>query len=130
MECPICTCEFNGTSQKPLLCKCGNSICEECVTLIVVKGGNNFTCPLCKYSVKGYKESALGINKALETLILELEALRVPFKERSVLTEKLILKNQETQFCEETNIKTYNEFISVYGVLTFAFAFLPWVNCI
>lgn len=98
------------------------------MNLIVNKAGNTYTCPLCKYTIKNYKDSKLAINKALETLILELEVLRFPIKECGMLTDRLIVKNQETQFCEEPNMRTYNELVSVYGVVVFAFAFLPWVS--
>jgi hypothetical protein len=127
MECPICTFEFDAKTRKPLICICGNSICEECVTLIVVKSGNNFVCPLCKYTLKNIKDLGLGVNKTLLKLVLDLEALQFPLRESSMLTEKLITKDIETQFSPEFGVKKYNEYINVYGVFGFALLFLPWV---
>jgi len=127
MECPICTYEFNAKHRKPLMCVCGNSICEECVSLIVVKNGNSFICPLCKHSLFNLKDLGLSVNKSLLKLVLELEALEFPFKESSMLTEKLITRYRETQFNPELSAKRYNEYVNVYGILMFALLFLPWV---
>jgi hypothetical protein len=128
MECPICISEFDNESKKPLLCTCGNSICEDCVNLMVLKGANTFTCPLCKFTVKSYKDHSLQKNSHLQTLVDRLDILRFPVREKQCLTERLIYREAGSQYEETSKKSSYSEFLSVFGISLFAVVFLPWVR--
>ena len=128
MECPICISDYDSKEKRPLLCRCGNSMCEECVKLMVMKGLNTFTCPLCKQIIKGYKENSLPLNTHLQKLTDRLDILRFPVRDKNTLTEVLIQRDVGCQY--ETNIihKKYNEYLTVAGISIWAIVFLPWVK--
>jgi hypothetical protein len=127
MECPICTYNFDNKKRQPLICKCGNSICEECVTLISTRSNGAFLCPLCKYTIKDYFNNKLPYNKPISQLVIELDSINNPFKEASALTDPLILQNVETQYTEPYKANEFNEFITVLGLLILFGAIFPWV---
>jgi rubredoxin len=127
MECPICTFEFDSEKRKPKLCRCGNSICEECVLLIVSRNQNTFICPLCKFHLNDYRKNTLTPNNALQALMMDLDALKNPIKDKSTLTEALICKTQEIQANESMAIGEFNEYVTVFGIIAMLVLFMPWV---
>ena len=127
MECPICTFEFDTEKRKPLLCKCGNSLCLECISLLVAKYNNTYTCPLCKFIQNNYKKSPLPENKSIQKLILKLDSLRSPTKEKGSLTDPLILHESDTQTLPNKIPEDFNEFITITGIFILLCLFLPWV---
>ena len=127
MECPICTFEFDANDRKPLLCRCGNSICNECVALIVTRNNNSFVCPLCKFHQGAYKTNPLTFNRAIQELMVEVDCLNNPTKEKEMLTEALISRNSEVQASEPIFHKEFDEYIAVMGLVWMLVLFFPWV---
>ena len=127
MECPICSFDFDGKTRKPLLCICGNSICIDCVELLIIKHNGAFNCPLCRYSRNNYRSNPLPENKQIVKLMIELSDARFPTKEKSELTEALIFKNSEVQSSDNEKPKEFNEYVTVIGILFLVLLYIPWV---
>ena len=127
MECPICSYEFDDSKRKSLLCKCGNSICEDCVKALVVRYNGTFTCPLCRYVRNQYHRSPLPENKQVTRLMQEIDCIRNPTKEKCELTEPLICRNAQVQSSDCERPKEFNEYIAVIGITVLFGLFFPWV---
>lgn len=130
MECPICSFDFDDNKKQPLLCKCGNSVCKDCITLLVQKKNNVFTCPLCRTVINPYSKTPLPVNRQISSLVAELDCLRSPTKEKSSLTEPLVSKSIQVQSKDYQKPPEFNEYITVTGISFILITHLPWVRFI
>lgn len=130
MECPVCSYEFDDTKRKSHLCKCGNSICEDCIKALVARSNGSFTCPLCRYVRAQYYRNPLPENKQVTRLMQDIDCIKHPTKEKSELTEPLIFRSIQVQSSECERPKEFNEYITVIGIFVMISLFLPWVDYI
>ena len=127
MECPICSYEFDDNKRKSLLCKCGNSICEDCINALVTRSNGSFICPLCRYTRSQYHRNKLPQNKQVIKLIQEIDCIRNPTKDKCELTEPLVYRSAYVQSSDFERPKEFNEYITVLGISVMISLFLPWV---
>ena len=127
MECPICSFEFDNDKKTPILCICGNSICKECIQLLVDRNNRAFICPLCRYIRNPYKNNPLPVNTQIVKLMLEVDVIRYPFKEKESITEPLIVKSVDIQSEGNVRPKEFNEYVSLIGIVAICILTTPWV---
>ena len=84
-----------------------------------------FTCPLCRYVINSYNKNPLTVNKEISKLLAQVDCLRFPVKEKSSLTDPLLLRHIETQSSDYEKQKEFNEYITIVGIALLLLLFLP-----
>lgn len=55
LDCPICYLPYNFTDKSPLLCPCGHSLCQFCVSNLIKNPILSLDCPICKHKKTHFK---------------------------------------------------------------------------